>query len=414
MNNKTAQSKNEVLRVSCERGGFALSTMLCAVVILLVLGAALLSVGLHSRGLSVRTSSGIAARSAADAGLTEAFLAMNQKLQVQPWDDSSLPQVTSEILPNSDASYSYMVTGDLSNNYAIESTGKYGLEKKIISCSLSLQGPFQHAILSQGPLILKTGTLVKGYNSQDPWDTDIDVQVATQSTAPESVILYTGVVVDGDVAVGVGGSVDDVIKDLGAQTQRKYALTKSIDTPAITPPSLSYMGSKIDVHGNTVIIGPSDTGQYGEIEVRRAVNPGTLQVNGGDVILYITGDVRLGQECEIVIKDGATLVLYLDGDFVADNDAGINNESDPTSLRIYGTSTEEQTLMLKAKSESLGAIYAPNGIVTIVALSDVRGAVTAKSFEMKSGGNFYYDKALRYVTTDEDAVRFVITQWSEE
>lgn len=261
---------------------------------------------------------------------------------------------------------------------------------------------------------MKTGTLVKGYNSQDPWDTDIDVQVATQSTAPESVILYTGVVVDGDVAVGVGGSVDDVIKDLGAQTQRKYALTKSIDTPAITPPSLSYMGSKIDVHGNTVIIGPSDTGQYGEIEVRRAVNPGTLQVNGGDVILYITGDVRLGQECEIVIKDGATLVLYLDGDFVADNDAGINNESDPTSLRIYGTSTEEQTLMLKAKSESLGAIYAPNGIVTIVALSDVRGAVTAKSFEMKSGGNFYYDKALRYVTTDEDAVRFVITQWSEE
>jgi hypothetical protein len=373
-----------------------------------------LSFGLHTRGFAARDSSQIAARSAADAGLTKAFLEMNQKLQIKPWDDSSLPQETGEMLPNSDASYSYIVTGDLGSNYAIESTGTYGLEERIISCSLALQGPFEHAILSQGPLILKMGTLVQGYNSKDPWDTDTNVQVATQSTAPESVILYAGVIVDGDVGVGVGGSVDTVIKDLGAQTNRKYALAKEIETPLITPPSLSYMGAKIDAHGSTVIIGPGDTGEYGAIEVRRNVNPGILEVNGGDVTLYITGDVRLGQECEIVIKDGSTLVLYLDGDFVADNDAGINNENDPTSLIIYGTSTDEQILTLKAKSEALGAIYAPNGIVTIVAYSDVRGSVTSKSFEMKSGGNFYYDKALRDVAIDDDAVRFVITQWSEE
>ena len=412
-NNKPIQSKSDRLGLCRRRGGFALSLMLCTVVILLVIGAGVLKFGLHSRRMAVQSSSEIAARCAADAGVTEALFVMNEKLKVQPWDESSLPYLIDETLPNTDAAYSYTVAGNLSNNYSLESTGTYGQRDKTIGCTLSLQGPFDHAILSLGPLILKTGTIIDGYNSQDPWDTDIDVRIATQSTAPESMLLYNEVVVKGDVAVGVGGDVDTVIRDLGATTGRRYALNKWIEMPPVYPPELTDKGQGIVVHGNTVIIGPSDTGQYGKIDVRRAVNPGLLQVNGGDVVLYVTGDIRLGQECEIVIKEGSSLVLYLDGDMVADNDAGINNEAYPTSLKIFGTSTDEQNLTLKAKSEALGAIYAPNAIVTIIAFSDIRGSVTSKSFELKTGGNFYYDEALRYVTTEDEAVRFVIREWSE-
>ena len=98
----------------------------------------------------------------------------------------------------------------------------------------------------------------------------------------------------------------------------------------------------------------------------------------------------------------------------AANNAGINNESIPSSFKLFGTSTEEQSLVLRAKSESLGAIYAPNADVIIMANSDIFGAIIAKSVELKSGGNFYYDKALREVSTDDDAVRFVVRQWQEE
>jgi hypothetical protein len=412
-NDKPAQLESERMRLCRRRGGFALSLMLCTVVILIVIGAGVLKFGLYSRRMAVQSSSEIAARSAADAGVTEALFLMNEKLKVQPWDDSSLPYLMDETLPNSDATYSYTVTGDLSNNYLLESIGTYGQKEKTIGCTLSLQGPFEHAILSLGPLILKTGTIIDGYNSQDPWDTDIDVLIATQSTAPESLVLYNEVVVNGDVAVGVGGDVDTVIRDLGATTWRRYALNKQIEIPPVYPPELTDKGQGIHVHGNTLIIGPGDTGQYGKIEVRRNVNPGTLEINGGDVTLYVTGDVRLGQECEIVIKDGSSLVLYLDGDMIADNDAGINNQAEPTSLKVFGTSTDEQNLTIKAKSEALGAIYAPNAIVTIIAYNDIRGSVTSKSFELKTGGNFYYDEALRNVTTEDIAVRFVIREWSE-
>jgi len=415
MNNKPLQSKTDSLRVSRGRGGFALATMLCTVIILLIIGTGVLAVGLHSRGFAVRTSSEMVARCAADAGVTKALFEMNEKLKVIPWDGSSLPEVTGETLPNSNAIYSYAVTGDIGSGYRLKSKGQYGLRGKTISCSLSLVGPFERAILAQEAVILKAGTLVDGYNSGDPWDTDIEVQVGTMSILPDSIILNSGVVINGNVVVGVGGSVDTVIKDLGASTYRRYSMLEEIELPLINAPEeLVDTGSDIKVHGATITIGPTDNGQYNEIELKKASDPGILEVTGGDVVLYITGDISLGQDCEIVIKDGSSLVLYLDGDLDAANNAGINNESVPTSFKLFGTSTEEQSLTLKAKSETLGAIYTPNGVVIIMADNDVFGSVTAKSFELKASGNFLYDEALRTVTTDDDAVRFVIRQWSEE
>jgi hypothetical protein len=414
MNKKRAQSKTNRLDVSCERPGFAVVLVMCAVVILLIIGGGVLSLGLHSRELAVRTSSEIAARCAADAGVTKAFFEMNEKLKVIPWNGSVLPEATNEVLPNSNATYTYAVTGDLSSGYVLTSAGKSGIREKIISCSLPLQGPFERAILAQGSIILKAGTVVQGYNSADPWDTDIEIHVGTKSILDDSVVLNSSVIINGDVFIGVGGNVETVIKDLGATTYREYALIEEIELLVITAPELVDMGSGLNVHGTTLTVGPVDNGQYSEIEVKRAANPGILEVNGGDVVLYITGDISLGQECQIIIKDGASLSLYLDGDFDSGNDAGINNESLPTSLKIFGTSTEEQSLTLKAKSESLGAIYAPNAIVIIMSDGDVYGSVTAKSFELKTGGNFYYDKALREVAPDDEGVEFVIKEWRED
>lgn len=411
MNNKPLQSK---LLIRRGNRGFALATMLCTVVILLIIGMGILSVGLQSRGFAVRSSSDIVARCAADAGVTKAVFEMNEKLKVIPWNEGSLPEANSETLPNSDAIYSYAVSGDLTNGYNVKSKGQYGLRGKTIGCSLSLVGLFESAIFTKQTLILKAGTLVDGYNSGDPWDTNIEVHVGTKSTLPDSVVLNPGVVVKGNVAVGVGGNVGTVIKDLGASTYRKYSMLLDVKLPLVTVPELVDTGSDIKVQGATITVGPADNGQYGEIELKKTSNPGILEVTGGDVVLYITGDISLGQSCEIVIKDGSTLALYLDGDMTADNNSGINNEGAPTSFKLFGTSTEDQSLTLKAKSESLGAIYAPNATVTIMADGDIYGAITAKSVELKSGGNFYYDKALREVGTEDDAVRFVINQWREE
>jgi len=392
--------------------GFSLPLVIFVILLVFVMGNGLLSLGMHHRFLAVRTSSEITARSAADAGVTKALYEMNLKLKVQPWDNSTLPEATDEILPNTDATYSYKVTGDLNSGFTVLSIGKSGLEQKIIQCSLELKGPFEYALLTKKDLILKSDTVVHGYNSSDVFDTETEVVVATQSTLSGTMILNNGVEVEGDVAVGVGGNVDSVIKDLGATMHKKYALLQNIDLPLVTPPVLENKGS-ITVKGKTSTIGPEDSGQYNMIDVKRDTNPGTLEISGGDVVLHVTGNLDLGQACEIVIQEGASLTLYLDGDMVADNSAGINNQNPPANLKLYGTSTGEQSLILKAKSESLGAIYAPNATVTVIAKSDIRGSLTAYNFELKNGGDFYYDEALRKITIDDEAVRFVIIKWRE-
>jgi hypothetical protein len=47
-------------------------------------------------------------------------------------------------------------------------------------------------------------------------------------------------------------------------------------------------------------------------------------------------------------------------------------------------------------------------------MGDVYGSFVANSFEVKAGGNFYYDESLKQVTTDDEGVRFTITRWGEQ
>ena len=119
--------------LQAKRKGSAMALVLFAMVILLVLGNGLLSLGLHGKMQAIRACSQIRARSAADAGLVKALFEMNQKLST-PWDGNTLPQATYELLSNCDATLGYTVTGDLESGYIIESTGNSGrAERKVIS-----------------------------------------------------------------------------------------------------------------------------------------------------------------------------------------------------------------------------------------------------------------------------------------
>ena len=124
-----------------------MALMVVTLMVLFVTGVGMLSLGLHRRSFGVQTFSGIAARSAADAGLTKAVWEMNEKLKIKPWDDSSQPLATDESIPCCDAVFSYSVTGDKNSDYTIVSVGKYGQETKKVSRKLALETPFDTAII---------------------------------------------------------------------------------------------------------------------------------------------------------------------------------------------------------------------------------------------------------------------------
>lgn len=402
-----------------KRPGSALVLVTIAVVLLTLIGVGLLQVGLGSRLLAIGSVHKIKAWSAADAGLTMAIYEMNEKLKVKPWDDSSLPDATNVNLPNCDGVCSYTVSGNLGSGYSITSTGESGRAQKTVITTIELKGLFDNAILTKADLTLKSGTLINGYNSQNPLDTSTDADIGTQSTADSSIILNSGVVVNGDVRVGLGGDPDTTIKDLGATVAgAKYGAPENDPLPEITVPAgLFYMGKTIDAKGSTVTIGPADSGTYTGIELKSTGPPGILQIDGGAVELHITGDIDLGQSCEIVVKNGSSLTLYVDGNIDCRENSGINVENpakEAETLKLFATGGNTQYFDVKANSEWVGVIYAPNADVDLYANGDVYGSITANNFSFKAGGNYHYDRALKKVSIEDEGVRFVIKRWKEE
>jgi hypothetical protein len=418
-------------RLRSKSKGSAIILVVLVVVLLAAMGAGMLSLGLRGRILAVRNAQNIEARCAADAGLTKAIFKLNEKLTAKALD-GGLPSATSESLPNSDAAFSYKVDSKDSSGKVVEDIhdltvnciGQSGPARKNIAATLRLQGLFEYAILSKGDIILKSDTVISGYNSEDPNDTDVDLQIATTSTAPDQIILNTGVVIDGEVVVGVDADPAVVIKDLGGSTGGTYSMTQEQVYPEVDPPVLADKG-KIFVEGVNTVIDGNESGRYSSLEVLQVsqkikgvtyVDYGKLIIDDGeDVVLHITGNITLGQGCDIVIPPDSFLTIYLDGDMTCGNNSGIDNQTGrPGNVKLYGTGDPVQKWDIKAKSDAFGAIYAPNADITIHAKGDIGSSIVGNSVEFKSGGNFLYDEDLREVDLDDVGVRFIVKRWSEQ
>jgi hypothetical protein len=400
------------------RGGFAISFILCLVVILLIIGVGLLSFGLHGRRFAVHTTSGMAARSAADAGLASALLEMNKQLELKTWSDSSLPSVTDEPLPNCDSSFSYTVekhTVDEDNTvYSIESTGQYGLKQKKINCTLELKGLFEYAIFTQGDITLRNGTTVSPYNADAD---DPPMQIGTNSTEANAISIKTGVTIDGDVVVGVDGNptvvIDSKLEAVITGQARSMPVPNTIH-PITVPQYLLDMPTSGSLTSSATI---SSSAKYDSIDLIFNSTDDLITIDG-PVELYVVGDIRIGngdemQIVEAAVNPDASLTLYLGGNLIIDNGGALSKMPMETSkLAIYGLDTCTN-IDFKNSNVFYGAIYAPNADINLYNGVQMYGAVVGNSFVQDTNADFHYDMSLREVDTSDIGAHFVLKHWSE-
>ena len=147
------------------RKGAAVPLAMIAIMILLAMGVGLLSLGGTARVYAVRTSSAIAARTAADSGLAMALYEMNEQLQAKSLDNDSLPS-SKEVLPNCDNVFSYTITSEGGSEFTVESTGTSGLSQKQVACTLRLKGPFEYAIFGREGAELRNSATIDWYKHQ--------------------------------------------------------------------------------------------------------------------------------------------------------------------------------------------------------------------------------------------------------
>ncbi|MHC4256442.1 MAG: DUF7305 domain-containing protein [Planctomycetota bacterium] len=408
---------NRKRNVKRKRKGSALCFVIIALLIAFLMGASINGMGLNRRLVAARTASQMQAKCAADAGIVTAIFNMSEYLrlkEISP-DNPTFPTITDEPLPNCDSVFSYKINSrsmSSNNEFRIHSIGQAGQVTRNVYALVTTRSLFDSAIAVLDRISLMPNTLITGYNSDDPSDTDNNVKIGTVSIEPDRIPIGPGTVIDGDVFVGVDGDPSVTIGAGGTITGDKYALTEEVYFPTIIPPPLP-VGSPIIISAERQIVklDPSRSAQYSDIIIFG--KEAKLEISG-DVVLHITGDLDMGNSGEINILPDSSLVLYVDGNINAANTSGFVNQSgDSSAIQIFGTSKESQTFIIKAKSDVFGAIYAPNANVEIYAKADMYGSITAKNVTMKSGSVFYYDEALRNADVDDEGAHFVMTRWSE-
>jgi len=370
------------------RKAYSLVLVLLVVVVLLMMGTGLLSLGMQGQFTAIRAGTELKAMTAADAGLTQALFMMNQLIKDRTWNDFHLISVQERELPNADAAFSYEIgpesTGVLKSQHFITSMGTSGHSRKTVQANIGLKWLFESAILVKDRMSLMPNSIVTGYNSADLTDTDFSVKIGTTSIEADRIPIGPGTVIDADVFVGTGGDPATVIGAGGTITGRTYSLIQEVDFPVITAPALPVTGTALNATGATITLSPADSGQYTSINLAKGTDPGILEIAGGKVLLHITNNMDVGQGCELIVRPGSSLILYIDGNITADNSSGFNNEAgNVRDFQVYATG-ENQVFDFKAKSDTF-----------------------------KSGCTFYYDEALRDATLDDEGVRFVVKRWKE-
>lgn len=389
-----------------KRRGSAIPLVMVAVMILLAMGVGLLDLGMKGRIYSIRTASDIAARCAADAGLTMALFEMNEKLKVKPWNDGSLPEATNESLPYCDAVFSYTITGNPGDGYTIESVGASGNAERKVVCLLKPQGPFEFAVFAEDGAELKNSALVDWFN----FDADDEIlKFGTNSIASGAFTFKNSSTINGDVVVGVGGNPDIVIDDFGANiTGDTRAMTERNVLPPIEVPewleSLPFSETITDD-----LLTVTNSAKYSSINLDNK----TLLIDG-NVALYVTGEIILGNSAEVQIDNDSSLILYLGGNFEGKNSSTINNlTQEAKKLQIYCLDSCEN-MQFKNSSDFYGVIYAPNAEVIMNNSANLYGAVVARDFQQMNSSTFNYDASLRDASVNDEAVRFIVTNWQEE
>jgi hypothetical protein len=388
-----------------KRRGSAMPLAMVAVMILLAMGVGMLTLGMNGRLFSIRTAFDISARCAADAGMTLALYEMNEKLKVKPWNDGSLPETTNESLPYCNAVYSYTVTGNPGDGYTIESVGTSGNAEKKVICVLKPQGPFEFAVFADEGAELKNSALVDWFNFGAD---DENLKVGTNSIDSGAIVLKNSATVNGDVVVGVGGDPATVISNSGTITGQTRALKEAnVLTPITVPDWLDSLPSSGTIQNDTTV---SNSAKYSSIDLK---NSKTLLIDG-DVTIYVTGGIILGNSAQLQIDNDASLILYLGGNFEGKNSSNVNNlTQDAHKLQVYCLDTCE-SMVFKNSADLYGAIYAPNADIIMDNSAKLYGAVVARSLDMRNSGVLNYDVSLRDAQVDDEAVRFVITNWHEE
>ena len=389
--------------------GFSMALVLSAVVLLLLLGSSLLGLSENARITSIRRSQEIAAKCAADAGLTRVLYDLNTAYLQGTLDLNNLPSEFSVPIENFDARFGYTVHIDGQGNIIIDSTGTSGPSSKTVHCGVEVYSTrFEHTLFADN-FEIKNNVFIDGYNSDyGPYGglNTIPISIGTNNTDSGAVKLDTIGYINGDIYVGPDGDPSSVV-DKGRHfdvTGTMTAAEEEKNIPILPPPSLPDRGEK-----------PSGTITENAIyeNIISTSNNEIITIEG-NITLYITGKVEIDNGAQVVVTDGSSLTLYIADTFKMSNGGKINNLTQkPPNCKIFSTAEGEVDYCFDNVGEFYGALYAPNATIEIKNNAIIYGAILGKELLIDNSAEIYGDRALLNGTFGDNDTKLVKGNWWE-
>ncbi|SOC57831.1 Polymer-forming protein [Chromohalobacter canadensis] len=132
---------------------------------------------------------------------------------------------------------------------------------------------------------------------------------------------------------------------------------------------------------------------------------GNLDVEGGDMTIYVKGDVTISNGSTLSIAEGSSLKIVTEGRFNLGSNLNVASDS-PTDdegnpiLSLYstyddgGASGWNAGVNITADSAFKGTIFAPYSTVNVAAGGGLYGAVKGRRVKVSGGAGIHYDEAL--------------------
>ncbi len=435
---------SSVKNIPLSRKGVILILVVAALAVMLIMTVAMARLGFQSRLFAIRTTQELMARAAADAGHDRALFELNYL--TSEWT-GNLPQQNPDKapLPGTNQMYTYVtskpdpVPTGLGNYlpyvYNIEATGWSGTAsqktRKVYS-TVILTGSFDFGLFVNTTLEIKNSGLVDSYDSAIPGGYSNDnsgepVRIGTNSGSLGAIDLKLSVEIADNSTIHVGpldegiSSAYDVLTGLGAASiPEEYIQGPSpeVDLEVWTMPD-DPPGDPETMPTLSVKAGQEECLDYNSTYVFKGIRVGqaaTIKIEGPGVVVLKIGSegIVLGQGATLDIADDASLVIYLNGDFIAKQGSVINNDSGvPADLKILGAEGCENVI-IHSDGMFAAVVNAPNAALDINNNGDVFGSFSGDSAVIRNSGGFHYDQALQYVEPGDLGARFTVVRWHEE
>jgi len=270
---------------------------------------------------------------------------------------------------------------------------------------------FGLAVLAVGTLDLNNQNIViDSYDSRDPAKSTNGLYDAAKrqengDIATDGNLIQAGNAhVYGDVATN-SGTVTGVSNVTGVQRTDFYQAPIPIGAPvwpSINPTPASVNGSA------TITASPTEGSALSRYLLTAISISGnqTLTIAGNPdgspsyIELYVTGDISVAGNSQIVLGDGVKAKIYFSGNVDIAGKGMLNPANQPGDLLLYGvqsTASVTPHVNLGGKGQITASVYAPDYDVTVNGgggSGHVFGSVVGKTVAMTGVTNLHYDEAL--------------------